>query len=178
LATAFNRWGNGSQTRSTAPLNADAGTSGWTYPENNPCAVLGSGWRVPSAFEQWDMYRGNGSTVLPTSISAPFYNPTTAQTGSGNIWNWRPVSDNNVVGGAIISLPDTGEKVFLPAAGFRDRNGDISRQGEFVLQWSSTTQTDGSPNTSARNWSFTATQVGIGVVNNRASAFNVRCVKD
>jgi len=177
---ANTRWGNNSDTRAGASLNANAITSsntrGWIYPESNPCAALGSGWRVPSIFEQWDMYRGNGSTDSPGFITTNPYNPNVAQTGSGNIYRWRPASDNNVVGGVIVSLP-TGEKIFLPAVGYRDRQrGDIALTGSYGLYWSSTSQIGGA--TSARNSSFQIDRVGIDVLNYRSSAFSVRCVKE
>ncbi|MDR3327912.1 MAG: hypothetical protein LBT04_07335 [Prevotellaceae bacterium] len=61
----INRWGNsGGTTRAS-----DIPLSGWTYPSNNPCPGA-DGWKVPSRWNFWDLYKGTGTD---TSIAASNY---------------------------------------------------------------------------------------------------------
>ncbi len=123
------RWGNngdrGVDTRADAAnsLTAGAGKNVWSFVNNNPCP---SGWRVPSRYELWDMYRGDGVTkpVEEKATANPYdaINGTTTTPNSGplnNGWHLRD-GQSNAYGGVIITNA-TGEKVFLPA-GFRSRD--------------------------------------------------------
>jgi uncharacterized protein (TIGR02145 family) len=99
----------------------------WDYPDNNPCP---SGWHVPSRWNFWDLYKGDGSGTLITSGN---YNGTT-----NNNWVWRGAS-TNAAGGAIITNTSTGAKVYLSAAGERNYTiGELTIIGSHGRYWSST----------------------------------------
>jgi uncharacterized protein (TIGR02145 family) len=94
-------WGDG--TKSSSTRASDILLSGWTYPSNNPCPA---GWRVPSRWNWWDLYKGTGTD---TSIAYSNYD------GTDNTWQWRDSNgaSSTAVGGVIITN-DVGEKLFLP----------------------------------------------------------------
>ena len=119
--TASNaRWGNSGSNTTRA---SDISLSGWTYSANNPCPT---GWRVPSRWNWWDIYNGTGSD---TSTSTSNY------LGAVNGWYWRETA-NNAAGGVIISNA-SGERVFLPAVGYRYGDGVLRSIGNGNY-WSST----------------------------------------
>jgi uncharacterized protein (TIGR02145 family) len=118
------RWGDG--TKSSSTRASDIPLSGWTYSQNNPCP---SGWRVPSRWNFWDIYKGTGTD---TSISSSNYD------GTDNTWSWRGAT-NNAIGGALLKNPSNGVFVFLPASGYRnDSNGAILNIDTHGYYWSST----------------------------------------
>ena len=94
---AQSRWGDGTNNRPASEIT-------WTHPSNNPCP---SGWRIPSIWNWWNIYGGTGNDTSLNSSSV----------STVNNWYWRATS-NNAVGGAIITNA-SGEKVFLPALGYR-----------------------------------------------------------
>jgi len=112
--------------------------SDWVFPANNPCP---SGWRVPSRFELWDIYRGDGSTD-PVNVTTGAYDVSNTTNGvMKNTWRWRDSnspSNTQTVGGAVITN-SSGEKVFLPAAGSRlSQTGAQINIGSRGYYWSST----------------------------------------
>ncbi|MDR1545043.1 MAG: hypothetical protein LBS50_11710 [Prevotellaceae bacterium] len=123
----------------------------WTHPTNNPCPL---GWRIPSHWNWWDILDGNGSNSPATILSnIYFYN---------NTWQWRDVI-NNAIGGEIITNKN-GEKIFFPAAGTRQNDGNFAYNGSRGAFWSSTfiyenevcIMNFSSSNTSFRGYNFVA----------------------
>ena len=170
--TANDRWGNGNRSRSTVSTNTNqypGDIRGWVFPSNNPCPT---GWRVPSTYEWYDIYRtsAEGAYFLDTSTPYDAANPA-----NNNTWRWRD-NDNNTYGGIIITNL-AGEKVFLPALGYRNNtteNGRVSVPGSSGRYWTSV------PNNaeSAHRLYFTATAVAPNASNNRSRGFSVRCMAD
>ncbi|MDR2683877.1 MAG: hypothetical protein LBB53_00665, partial [Prevotellaceae bacterium] len=113
---------------------SDISLSDWTYSSNNPCP---SGWRVPSRWNFWDLYRGTGSDTSPTPSN---------YTGTDNTWAWRAGSNSSspyAIGGVIITATNAfgaEEKLFLPALGYRLSSSgalyDVGAGGCYY--WSST----------------------------------------
>jgi uncharacterized protein (TIGR02145 family) len=144
--------------------NARTNTS-WDYSDNNPCP---SGWRVPSRWNFWDLYRGTGSDTSPSSSN---YN------GTDNSWEWRGQSggSSTVIGGAVITN-SSGERLFLPAAGSRNISGALSNIGSYGYYWSSTYN-----NTTYISYdlAFISNFVSAGSGDSyKASGFSVRCVAE
>ncbi|MDR3287540.1 MAG: hypothetical protein LBT27_08865 [Prevotellaceae bacterium] len=100
----------------------------WTYSVNNPCP---SGWKVPSQYNWWDSFAGTGSNGLPNP-------PKAYTTATENTWQRRAASASTTgaIGGALITNAD-GERVFLPAAGYRSNSSGASG-GTYGFYWSST----------------------------------------
>ncbi|MDR2684794.1 MAG: hypothetical protein LBB53_05385, partial [Prevotellaceae bacterium] len=122
-------WGNiKSSPRSAVPVSV----SGWTYSSNNPCP---SGWRIPSRYDFWDLYKGNNNDEPSESVSWAV--------NVNNKWEWRS-ANNNAIGGVIITN-NNGEKIFLPASGYRNYNdGELATGtlGQIGYYWSSTYYSD------------------------------------
>jgi len=175
-----NLWGNGSgdnrRTGSDIPLSSPPPppttppTSLWTYQSNNPCP---DNWSVPSSWNFFDICNdGNGST--PSTL------PTTSNSWSGgvikgaNTWQWWGTSTTNAIGGVIITNAD-GEKVFLPAAGYRTYNlALLSNAGRQGYYWSNSVN-----GTGAYYLLFNSGNVYPGnYLNSRAAGFSVRCVSE
>ena len=167
--TASNsRWGDGTNVRP-----GTAWTFGHDNPQgndNNPCP---SGWRVPSHFELWDIYNGNGSNSPGNSVGYGTF-------ANGNTWRWRPgdsPSGTQAIGGVIITNP-SGEKVFLPAAGSRnDSSGALEYIGTIGYYYSSSS---GNLTINARELGFNSTLVQAGFISNltRTTGKSVRCVSE
>jgi uncharacterized protein (TIGR02145 family) len=159
-AASNNRWGNGSKPNNDR--TSDILLSNWTYPSNNPCPL---GWRVPSRWNIWDLYRGVGSD---TGIPGGNYE------GVNNNWRWRAAS-NNAVGGVVITNAN-GEKLFLPTIGIRyQADGSLLTAGEQGAYWSSTH----SNNSDGFDLNFYNNFMNPGNNNARkATGFPVRCVAD
>jgi hypothetical protein len=106
---------DGRATRANTPVDLN----GWTAraQNNNPCTHLGANWRVPADFDWQDMHTGTGMNTGST-LTITF--PTSAANG-GNVWNWIP-RRTGATGGIIMTNPDNGASVFLPAAGNRARS--------------------------------------------------------
>ena len=159
-----NRWG--ATTTAVTRSNTPTSINDWAFPTNNPCPT---GWRVPSRFELWDIYNGDGSDIPPGN-SVGY-----VTVKNGNTWRWR---DNNsqAIGGAIISI-STGEKVFLPAAGYRSASdGTLGDIGDIGYYWSSTyTDANYSSNLFFYNGYVYAGNTGPAP---RANGFSIRCVKE
>jgi len=163
-STCSDRWGDGTTARPAAEIT-------WTYPSNDPCP---SGWRVPSVWNLWDIYRGDGAIGN---------NPVAGSYGSGagfvNSWRWRDTA-NNAVGGVIVTNVNS-EIVFLPAIGARSGvNGPYVLLGVNCLFWSSTISPTGS---SAQTLSFSNTTVypssaPSGNYYSNTSGHIIRCVAE
>jgi uncharacterized protein (TIGR02145 family) len=83
-----------------------------TKQPNDPCPA---GWKVPSQ-AQWNSIFGN-SLILPSSATA-------------NTWKW----ESDTYGGGY----RVGSSMFLPAAGYRDRNGTLHPSKDIGYYWSNT----------------------------------------
>ena len=165
-------WGNASNARAGAPISFDGASPTWTTraQANNVCP---QGWRVPSRFEFSDMHTDNGAGTSGTSGSLPVAIPD-----ANNNWRWRGVQTNtNAIGGVIITN-DSGENLFLPAAGIRSNSdGTLYVAGTLSYYWSSTFII---PTSSAHVLAFDS---GIVSANNgstifRAVGLSVRCVAE
>jgi len=165
-------WGNASNTRAGAPISFDGASPTWTTraQANNVCP---QGWRVPSRFELSDMYTDNGAGTSGTSGSLPVTIP-----GANNNWRWRNMQPNAYVCGGVIITNDSGENLFLPAAGIRNGNdGAFSATGMAGVYWSSTFNNS---TTNAYNMMFYSGSVDAGYngSSSRTNGFSVRCVAE
>jgi uncharacterized protein (TIGR02145 family) len=158
-------WGNGVNSRTGAP----ASLSDWSDigKNNNPCP---SGWYIPSRWNFWDLYRGTGTD---TSISSSDYD------GTDNTWQWRASNGtyNYTFGGAILTHTTTGEKVFLPASGYRvSSSGALSNAGSYGFYWSSTYYAA----SIAYNMYFDSGTVyaGSSTLYSKGNGFSARCVAE
>jgi len=167
FTTTNNRWGNGSNYASRA---SDIPLASWTFPANNPCPT---GWSVPSRWQCWDIYRASGAGADSPTISN--------YTATVNTWRWRPnnlPSVTQAIGGAIISNA-TGEKVFLPAANSRNRDGNkpqfnsVNGGGSY---WCSTYGDSEYTYYLYFNSGFVDACTDVNYY--RAAGMSVRCVKD
>jgi uncharacterized protein (TIGR02145 family) len=149
-------------------------TFAWKYPSNNPCP---SGWRVPSSYNFWDLYRGTGSNEI-ASASTDAYDASNA--ANNNTWQWRAHSNNSYlyfIGGVIITTTNAfgeEEKLFLPASGYRFNSvGGLSNSGVEGSYWSSTFH-------SARAYGLNFKSGNVSAGNNftsyRIEGHLVRCV--
>jgi len=171
----YDLWGNGVNSRAGSPTSLD-GAIPWVpkAQANNPCP---SGWRVPSRFEVWDIYRGDGSSVVDAGVSTGCY----VSTGDNqNAWSWRGGA-NNAIGGVIITN-SSGEKVFLPAVGTRLYDGgELFQLGDYGGYWTSTYSTPNQPTMYAVYLNFTPYVVSAGNTNanvRRSYGLSVRCVSE
>jgi uncharacterized protein (TIGR02145 family) len=157
------RWGDGSKSYSSRA--SDISFSAWTdiAKANNPCP---SGWHVPSRWNFWDLYRGTGSDTSPSSSSYD---------GTNNTWVWRGASSTYAVGGAVITNA-SGERLFLPAAGFRgNSSGALNNVSSYGYYWSSTY----SNTANAYYLYFNSSNVYAGYYSNfKTDGFGVRCVQN
>ncbi|MDR2684649.1 MAG: hypothetical protein LBB53_04635 [Prevotellaceae bacterium] len=127
-------WGTGTDYATRA---SDVPLSGWSDmgKNNNPCPSSGStGWHIPSRWNVWDLYRGDGIDTQPDT--------THVYKGTNNTWQWRasngtPVSSvGTAIGGAIITN-SSGEKIFMPASGCRkSSDGNSTDMGKYGNYWS------------------------------------------
>jgi len=162
-------WGYSGFTPPRSSTNPDPTFDDWNYPSNNPCPT---GWSVPSRWNFWDVFKGDGATDVPTTES-PY-------AGANNDWEWRP-TQNFALGGAIITNPSTGAKVFLPAMGYRDNQAaslicgyNTFSEGRY---WTSTYATTNE--SSALRFSPNGVRAaGSDAAYYRSSGFPVRCVKE
>jgi hypothetical protein len=161
------RWGNAN---GGTPASASNRNPTWINTVNNPCPTTG-GWKVPSRWQIWDTFNGNGSDA-PASFSGPWNAPT--GTGNNNNWAWRAAT-NNAIGGALLTNA-SGEIVFLPVSGYRDRSdGTLLNASAFGGYWSSTFN----GTTYAYNLSFSSGNVDAGNGNTiNGYGFSVRCLSE
>ncbi|MDR1543596.1 MAG: fibrobacter succinogenes major paralogous domain-containing protein [Prevotellaceae bacterium] len=157
-------WGTAtSYTRSyQGSLNFD-----WDRPYNNPCP---SGWRIPSRWNWWDIYNGNGSNT-------PLDEQPGNYSSNNNTWQWRS-TNKNAIGGGIITNDD-GEKIFFPAVGSRVWNTGNGSNDSGCYFWSSTYSKDGGTlNGSAYTLYFSNSTVNAGHwnTNNKGYGWCARCV--
>jgi len=158
-------WGNGSP--ATRPdTGSDITLSQWSGigKANNPCPGT---WSVPSRWNFWDIFNGNGS-------DSPTGNYSWLSSGV-NTWQFR-LSTNNAIGGTIITN-NSGEKVFLPAAGRRAYDtASLSNVGTNGYYWCSSI----SSSTYAYILYFYNGNVtpGNSNANYRAYGFSIRCVAE
>jgi uncharacterized protein (TIGR02145 family) len=163
------RWGIGSGYSTRA---SDISLSGWVHPSNNPCPGT-EGWKVPSRWNSWDLYKGTGTDV---PVSSSNYE------GSDNTWHSFIDATNGAIGGTVITSNASehqSERVFLPAAGYRSYgNGKLFSIGAHGLYWSSTYYNT----TDASSLSFTSSDVSDVSAGNssygKAGGFSVRCVAE
>ena len=169
-------WGNEVKSRTGSPISFDGAPPTWTYRarNNNPCP---NGWRVPSIFELWDTYRGNGSNYSPGPISVGAYSDNPANV---NTWVWRPMQSNSNALGGLIITNSAGEKVFLPAAGWRTNwNGTFGNAGVGGYYWSSTLIPGGGGfGADALFFNHTTVEAGTNHRFNRVNGYSVRCVSE
>ncbi|MDR1699269.1 MAG: fibrobacter succinogenes major paralogous domain-containing protein, partial [Prevotellaceae bacterium] len=170
-ATLNNRWGNGS-TNGTNNRITDIAHSSWTFGAqppagNNPCP---GGWSVPSCWQWEDMHDGNGSS---TTFENGWHPATRI-----NHWDFR-IARHGAVGGAVITNA-AGEKVFLPAAGYRyNGDGSLYSVGSNGHYWSSTPSGGFSVYSGAYTLMFAIGYVYSGnSTNSRAYGHNIRCVTE
>ena len=158
--TASNaRWGNSGLFSTRA---SDISLSDWTYPENNPCPT---GWRVPSRWNIWDIYGGTGSGSSTTDSN---------YLGTVNGWYWHATT-NNAYGGAMI-MNASGERVFLPATGYRNGNDGSFSIGGYNGYYLSSTYNN---TTNAYSLRFASNIVQPGTSSmGRGYATSVRCVAE
>jgi uncharacterized protein (TIGR02145 family) len=144
----------------TASGNSRTHTS-WDYSSNDPCPT---GWTVPSRWNFWDLYKGDGSD---TSISSGNYDAT------NNNWVWRATS-NNAVGGVVITNTTSDAKVFVPAVGYRNCNDDstLGDAGNDGYYWSS----NGSDSRAYRLNIYSSGMNPDGT-ELKALGFSVRCIQ-
>ena len=116
-------WGNGlPANRANNPTSLD-GAVGWSERarNNNPCQHLGAGWRVPSAFDWWDIYRGDGSDDNPNQSVSGHPGDAWDTTHPDNVNTWRlnvgTINTSSFIAAVITN--SYGEAVFLPAVGWR-----------------------------------------------------------
>ena len=158
-------WGNGVNSRAGSPVSLD----GWTSKAqaNNPCPT---GWRIPSRFEFSDIYNDDGTGTSGTSGGY-------GTVASGNTWrrrNSNSPSGTQAIGGVIITN-SSGEKVFLPAPGFRyNIDGSLRGVGTTGYYWSSTYLDP----TSAYYLGFDSNVNAGTSYPSRAAGMSVRCVKE
>jgi uncharacterized protein (TIGR02145 family) len=166
------RWGIGSVNNNNR--DSDIPLSEWIHPSNNPCPAA-AGWYVPSRWNFWDLYKGTGSDVPPTSVGA-YGNENNTWT-CRNIPAWNSSDNFNfTVGGALITNDDD-EILFLPASGCRNMSDDYMRFfGTYGFYWSSTNRFSGN---NAYYMQFTSGGVAGTGGNGSAMAFgySVRCVQ-
>ncbi|GHT51365.1 hypothetical protein FACS189440_20280 [Bacteroidia bacterium] len=116
----------------------------------DPCKAQNPSWRVPTQYE-W------------------------AQLQANNTWVWKESGDGTANGYEI--KPGGLSKatsLFLPAAGYRNRNGgaqySVGANGHY---WSSTPTS-----ANAYNLGFNSTSVNAASTNNRSYGFTVRCIAE
>jgi uncharacterized protein (TIGR02145 family) len=159
-ATASNRWGNGSN---PGDRRSDIPATAWTYLPNNPCP---SGWSVPSRWNYWDIYQGDGSDVTISNSNSNF-------TGTVNTWHYRAPA--NSAYGATIITNTSGEKVFLLTAGTRSYLGTLVSGGTHGYYWTSTNINE----TSAHTLRYSNNNLSAGYDKSQyANGFSVRCVAE
>jgi uncharacterized protein (TIGR02145 family) len=156
------RWGNGNLDGNTRV--SDIVLADWVFPQNNPCPT---GWRVPSRWNVWDLYRGTGTDTSPAESN---YN------GTDNIWTFRAAS-NHATGGAIVTNAN-GEKLFLPAAGGRYRDtGSLSAVYYNGIYWTATSSSTTA--SGAYTMSFRLNRMRAGdILFAKGDGYCVRCVQD
>ncbi|MDR0334127.1 MAG: hypothetical protein LBI15_11795 [Dysgonamonadaceae bacterium] len=178
-------WGNGEVGGDkTNRVGTPISLNNWTAKgqANNPCPA---GWRVPSDFEVWDIYRGNGSNIYVTTYGNAF----TSTNANSNDWRFRGVQTNtNTAGGVVITNnvtvgapTTTGAKLFLPSKGYRMLNNGTFAPftGEDGLYWSSAFFSS----TLSRGFGFGNAAGTLFVVpgsytTGRANGLTVRCVSE
>jgi len=166
------RWGNAFDNRTGSP----ASLADWTdiAQANNPCPP---DWRVPSNFDMWDAYRGNGSNN-PSIVSSPNNPHDPNHPDNQNAWRWRGTNINaNAIGGVFI-INNNGEALFVPAASMRvGGTGQLgSAAGTQGILWTSGPR----GNNMAWLWDFGSTYItaGFGAGDgSRTHGLNVRCVQ-
>ena len=157
-----NLWGNTLTTRAGAPVSLD----GWSIPANNPCPP---GWRVPSIWDIWDIFRGNG-----TDDSRP-NNAQNFNTATVNGWQWRALTAASSIGGAsggAIITNASGESVFLPITEDRSfSSGMHIGSSSGLLYWSTERRV------LVTSSGLTVNSAGIGSSDHYANGMSIRCVQ-
>lgn len=128
------------------------------WKNNDPCkAELGAGWRVPTKAEWEGVLKNNPITKV----------------GS--------FSDSDIDLDNFSAGIKLGDKLFLPAAGYRNKTGGVLfARGANGFYWTSTPrQVDGSWAASHYNAYF-ATAIGLTSLSDiaRTTAYSIRCIKD
>ena len=165
---ASDRWGNGVNSRAGSPVSLDGASPTWTARAqgNNPCPA---GWRVPSRFEWWDIYRGDGSNN-PSNVTTDAYNNILNQ----NTWSLR-ASYLNALGGVIITNKND-ESLFLPIIGTRSWNNASYSDGVGYYR-SSTIALSGSSYYLTFSTGGDRVNAGSNIGNNTIGT-SVRCVSE
>ena len=148
--------------------------SGWTAKAqaNNPCP---DGWRIPSRFEVWDIYRGDGNNS-PSVVSTNPYDKT--HSDNQNFWTYLANPQSNHTHSCMIIENSDEECVILPT-GQRDYNNGRffgqTGQIKYVRYWTSTSHSTGG--SGAISCYDTAAQIATGNTG-RSLGYSVRCVKE
>lgn len=123
------------------------GTTGANPPKapNDPCPA---GWKIPSISQWRSIFRESTINAGPASATA-------------NTWTWT--------GNGF----KVGNSLYLPAAGYRDRDATFFAPGTTGLYWSSTKGTVAGYGTS---FNITSATIYPGVGNYRSRGFSVRCI--
>ena len=156
-------WGSGA---GEGRANEPADISGWSTKgkANNPCP---SGWYIPSSFDFWDMYNGDGSNLKVV---------TTGNDGINNTWTFRAgTSANNVYGCELVTNNSTGEILILPAVATRNgSSGSLSTPSTGSgYYWSSNS---GNSTTQAHLMDFWDNYLSSSSYTYRATGESVRCI--
>jgi formylglycine-generating enzyme required for sulfatase activity len=164
------RWGQSTQ-KYTPEANRDPDKSA-----NDPCPT---GWKVPSGWQIWDIYRGIG-TDNPGDIGGSYW---TDGDDIDNTWTWRASNGygSTVIGGAIVKNPDTNARIFWPAAGLRSyiNNGELQNHGANGVYWSSTARGSDILGTGLVNTlHFQSISISPNSEQNQAYGYSVRCVTE
>jgi len=156
-SNASNLWGKSGDNPPTRNDGSDIPFSSWaaSAKDNNPCP---SGWYVPSIWNLWDIYLGDGANTIDLSGVSPFA--------------WSSRSSSNNAYGVLIIPNNLGELVFLPEDGMRGNDGSFAYTGGYGSIWSSTMVTD------ACFLFFTDGYLRYSSPSTTSGGYGVRCVAE
>ena len=161
-----------------ATRNVDAPGTFAYHPENPGMFYQWNrkiGWRATRNVRGWDSSMPTGDTWTRANDPCPagWRVPTQAEIQSldNTYFQWTNVND---ISGGWFTDKNSGNNIFLPAAGWRNRSGTLGNAGTLGYYWSNTSVDGG---TRARTLNFGSTVVGV-VGTNRVLGFSVRCVSD
>jgi len=146
----FYQWNSATGWRATKPMINSNGETEWILSDGNNAKT-------------WE----TSNNICPAGWRVPTKDELTSLAAAAGEWTITPV-DGRIFGKGK-------NKLFLPAAGFRDRdNGSLQIAGSGGYYWSSTVDND--TNTNAYGLYFYSENVHPGGNNDRSYGFSVRCV--